>query len=156
MASFRSILVPVVDDPASLDAVTIAASLARQVKGRVSIVHVIEVARNLPVTADMDREGRRGEDLLRRALALAKAGNGITIDDQLLQAREAGPAIVEEAASREVEVIILGLGYKPLLGQFRVGHTADYVLKHAHCNVWIVRQPLAEAAEVAPQATARR
>ncbi len=155
MTSFRSILVPVVDDPASLDAVTIAASLARQAKGSVSLVHVIEVTRNLPVTAGMDLEAHLGEDLLRRALALAKVGNGITIEDQLLQARGAGPAIVEEAAAREVEVIILGLGYKPLLGQFRVGHTADYVLKHAHCNVWIVRQPLAEAAAVAPRTTAR-
>ena len=156
MARFRSILAPVVDDPASLEAVAVGASLARQEKGALTLLHVIEVERSLPVTADMDLEAQRGEELLRRARAIAERdGNGATIQDELLQARVAGPAIVEEAEARGVDVILLGVGWTPLLGQFEVGPTAGYVLKHASCNVWIVREPL-ELGAPAGKAAARR
>ena len=157
MARFRSILAPVVDDSASLEAVAVGASLARQEKGVLTLLHVIEVERSLPVTADLDLEGRRGEEVLRRARDLAEreAGNA-RIEDELLQARAAGPAIVEEAEARGADVIMLGVGWTPLLGQFEVGPTAGYVLKHARCNVWIVREPLELAEPAAGKAAMRR
>ncbi len=156
MARFRSILAPVVDDSASLEAVAIGASLARQEKGVLTLLHVIEVERSLPVTADMDLEAQSGEELLRRARALAAEAGNITINDELLQARVAGPAIVEEAEARGVDVIMMGVGWSPLLGQFEVGPTAGYVLRHASCNVWIVREPLELATAAAGKATASR
>ena len=157
MARFRSILVPVVDDSASLEAVSVAASLARQEKGVLTLLHVIQVERSLPVTADMDLEAQRGEDLLRRARALgAREARGVTIKDELLQARTAGAAIVEQAEARGVDVVMLGVGWAPLLGQFEVGPTAEYVLKHASCNVWIVRDRLELGAPAAGKAAARR
>ena len=64
----------------------------------------------------------------------------MTITAQLLQARDAGPAIVDEARDRNVEAIILGIGYKRLIGAFQVGRTADYILKNATSQVWVVRQ----------------
>ena len=157
MASFRSILAPVVDDSASLEAVAVGASLARREKGVLTLLHVIEVERSLPVTADMDLEAQRGEELLRRARAIAEGdGDGARIEDELLQARVAGPAIVEEAEARDMDVILLGVGWTPLLGQFEVGPTAGYVLKHAACNVWIVRAPLEVAASAPGKTPARR
>ena len=156
MARFRSILAPVVDDSASLEAVAIGASLARQEKGVLTLLHVIEVERSLPVTADMDLEAQRGEELLRRARVLAAEAGNITINDELLQARVAGPAIVEEAEARGVDVIMMGVGWSPLLGQFEVGPTAGYVLRHASCNVWIVREPLELATGAAGKAAASR
>ena len=156
MARFRSILAPVVDDSASLEAVAIGASLARQEKGVLTLLHVIEVERSLPVTADMELEAQRGEELLRRARVLAAEAGNITINDELLQARVAGPAIVEEAEARGVDVIMMGVGWSPLLGQFEVGPTAGYVLRHASCNVWIVREPLELATGAAGKAAASR
>ena len=157
MARFRSILAPVVDDSASLEAVTIGASLARQEKGVLRLLHVIEVGRSLPVTADMDLEAQRGEELLRRARTLAeREAAGITVEDELVQARTPGPAIVEEAEGRGVDVIMLGVGWTPLLGQFEVGPTAGYVLNHASCNVWVVRAPLEQGAPSSRKAVARR
>ncbi len=153
MARFRSILAPVVDDSASLEAVAIGASLARQAKGDLTLIHVIEVERSLPLTADLDIEAQRGEELLRRACAIAeREAGGVAINDELLQARVAGPAIVEEAEARDVDVILLGVGWTPLLGQFEVGPTAGYVLKHASCNVWIVREPLEAPATASGEA----
>ena len=157
MARFRSILAPVVDDSASLEAVAVAASLARQEKGVITLLHVIQVERTLPVTADMDLESQRGEELLRRARALAsREARGLTVEDELVQARTAGPAIVEQAEARAVDVIVMGVGWAPLLGQFEMGTTAGYVLNHASCNVWIVRERLEQVTPAAGKAGARR
>ncbi len=157
MAKFRSILVPVMDKPASLQAVAVAASLARQEKAKLTLLHVIKVERSLPVTADMDIEAQRGEELLRRARAIAvEEARNLRIEDELLQAREAGPAIVEEAAARGVDAIMLGVGWSPLLGQFEVGPTASYVLGHAACHVWIVRDRIELAVPVQGKAAVGR
>ncbi len=144
MATPQAILVPIVQSPASLDAVTVAATVARQRKGRVYVVHVIEVNRSLPLNAELDAEARRGEQLIRRAEELA-AESGVQATGTLLQAREAGPAIVDEARDREVDAIILGIGYKRLTGSFHVGRTADYIMRNATSAVWVVRQSMAPA-----------
>ncbi len=139
----RSILVPVTDSSASLEAVNIACRLARQSKGKVIVIHIIEVLRSLPLNVEMDTEARRGEQILRHAEEVASE-TGYRISRELLQAREAGPAIVDEARDRGVDAIVLGVGYKRLIGDFQVGRTADYVLKHAPCQVWVVRQAVAK------------
>ncbi len=145
MASPQTILVPVTNSPASMDAVAVAAGLAKQRKGRVYVVHVIEVVRSLPLNAELDTEARRGEQIIRRAEEVA-AEIGFQVDGALMQSREAGPAIVDEARDREVDAIIMGIGYKRLIGSFQVGRTVDYVLKNATCQVWVVRQSVAPAA----------
>lgn len=139
MASQPSILVPLNNTPASLEAVSVAAMLAKQRKSKIYAVHVIEVLRSLPLNAEMEAEARRGEQLIRRAEDLAEH-HGVALTGQLLQAREAGPAIVDEARDRNVDAIILGIGYKRLIGSFQVGRTADYILKNATSQVWVIRQ----------------
>jgi nucleotide-binding universal stress UspA family protein len=140
MSTPQTILVPITNSPASFEAVSVAATLAKPRKGRVYVVHVIEVNRSLPLNAELESEARRGEQLIRRAEEIASE-QGFQVHGQLLQAREAGQAIVDEARDREVDAIIMGIGYKKLIGSFQVGRTADYVLKNASCQVWVVRQP---------------
>ena len=144
MASPSSILVPLTNSAASLEAVSVAAVLAKQRKAKIYAVHVIEVLRSLPLNAEMEAEARRGEQLIRRAVEVAEH-SGVSITGQLLQAREAGPAIVDEARDRNVDVIVLGIGYKRLIGAFQVGRTADYILKNATSQVWVIRQGLSQA-----------
>ncbi len=139
MASPTTILVPLTNNPASMEAIGVAAMVARQRKGKIYVVHVIEVLRSLPLNAEMEAEARRGEQLIRRAEEMAEH-HGVSVTGQLLQAREAGPAIVDEARDRNAEVIILGIGYKRLIGAFQVGRTADYILKNATSQVWVIRQ----------------
>lgn len=146
MPNLQSILVPITNTPASLEAVGVACSLAKQRKGRVFVVHVIEVLRSLPLNAEMEAEARRGEQLLRRAEEIAQAA-GYHVSGELLQAREAGQAIVDEARDRGVDAIIMGVGYKRLIGSFEIGRTADYVLKNASCQVWVVRQGLTQRSD---------
>lgn len=143
MADLHSILVPISDHPASLEGVAIACGLAKRRKGIIYVVHVIEVARSLPLNADLESEARRGEQLLRRAEEIAKA-NDYHVLGELLQAREAGQAIVDEARARNAQAIIMGIGYKRLIGAFEVGRTTDYVLKNASAQVWVVRQAVGQ------------
>lgn len=147
MPSFRSILVPVVDTSASIEAVEVAASVARKSRGRIHILHVIEVMHALPLHAEMDTEARKGEQLLRRAKD-AIGQSDCEVQTELLQGRSAGAEIVAEARSKNVDAILLGVGYDRLIGDFQMGGTALYVLKHAPCPVWILRQALTQTANV--------
>jgi nucleotide-binding universal stress UspA family protein len=133
----QNFLVPVVATEASLDAVTIAALIAKPKKGRVYVAHIIEVNRSLPLNAELDAEARRGEQLIRRAEEIALEGAGYAVTGTLLQAREAGPAIVEEAIDHEIDAIVIGVPPAVAGGS---GRTIDYVMKHATCSVWVVRQ----------------
>lgn len=145
MATPPLILVPVTKSPASLEAVRVGAMLAKQRKGKVVVVHVIEVLRSLPLNAEMEGEARRGEQIIRRAEEVAEdVGMAITAD--LLQARDAGPAIVDEARDRKAEAIVMGIGYKRVIGSFQIGRTADYVLKNATSQVWVIRQGMNKTA----------
>jgi nucleotide-binding universal stress UspA family protein len=141
MAAQHAFLVPIVQSPASLEAVTTAVAMAKQRKGRVYVVHVIEVSRSLPMNAELDAEARRGEQLIRRAEEIA-GEQGYPVSGTLLQAREAGPALVDEARDREVDAIIMGVGVKPQVASFTLGRTVEHVLKNATCGVWVVRQSL--------------
>jgi nucleotide-binding universal stress UspA family protein len=130
-----NILVPIVGSDASLDAVSIAALIAKQKKGRVYVVHVIEVSRSLPLNAELEGDARRGEQLIRRAEEIA-AGAGHPVSGTLLQARDAGVAICEEALDHDIDTIILGVDGD------EAGKTADYLLKNATCAVWVVRKSM--------------
>jgi nucleotide-binding universal stress UspA family protein len=138
----HAILVPIAQSEASMDAVRIAATMAKQKKGRVYIMHVIEVNRSLPLNAELDADARRGEQLIHRAEEVAVAA-GYPVSGTLLQAREAGQAILEEALDNAVDTIIMGVDNTDATGvasAVHLGKTVDYVLKHATCAVWVVRQ----------------
>ena len=139
MATPHAILVPIVQSPVCFEAVTIAATLAKQRKGRVYVVHIIEVNRSLPLNAELEAEARRGEQLVKRAEEFA-AEAGYPVSGMLLQAREAGTAIVEEARDNAVDTIIMGIPNKAPAGAFQLGRTAQFILSHATCSVWMIRQ----------------
>jgi nucleotide-binding universal stress UspA family protein len=142
-SSVRSILVPVDGSPASMDAVSLACSIARKNKGKVYAVHVIEVKRSLPLDADLAEEASNGEDVLTRAERIAAEAD-YKIEGELLQAREAGHAIVDEAIERGVDLILMGAEHKAPLGEYQMGRLTQYVLRAAPCNVWLWRHPVRE------------
>ncbi len=58
----------------------------------------------------------------------------------MIQAREAGPAIVDEAAERGIDLILMGVKYKSRFGQFSLGSNVMYVLKNAPCRVILFQE----------------
>jgi nucleotide-binding universal stress UspA family protein len=67
---------------------------------------------------------------------------GVRIETGILQARSAGVAVVEEAAERQANLIMMAVNYRVRLGEFSMGKTVPYVLKNAECPVWIYRADL--------------
>lgn len=137
----KEILVPIDGSEGSLDALALACLLAKRNKGRVYAVYVIEVARTLPLDAELTPEARRGEEVLTKAEQVADSLD-FEVAGELLQARDAGHAIVDEAIERAADGIILGMSYKRPLGEFQMGHTAQYILKNAPCQVIVARAPV--------------
>jgi nucleotide-binding universal stress UspA family protein len=140
----KDIVVPIDGSHASLDALALACSLAKRNKGTVYAVYVIAVARAMPLDAEMEEEGRRGEAVLQQAEEYA-AKLDFAVSGELLQARDAGHAIVDEAADRDVSAIVMGVNYKEKVGEFELDSNSQYVLKNAHCQVILVRSPAEEA-----------
>ena len=136
----KDILVPVDGSEASLDALALACMLAKRNKGTVYAVYVIEVARTLPLDAELTPEARQGEEILTRAEQVADSLD-FEVAGELLQARDAGHAIVDEAIERQVDSIILGMGYERPLGEFQMDPRAQYIIKNAPCQVIVSRGP---------------
>jgi len=156
----RDVLVPVDGTKASTEAVALACATAKRNKGRVYVVYVIEVPRALALDADLSPEVTRGEEILVLAEQRAQAED-FQVKGELLQARDAGHAIVDEAIERAVDGVILAVaapqrpmgeggfawprGGKPSPsrppGEFKLGHVAQYVLENAPCQVWLLRLP---------------
>lgn len=137
---FQTILVPVTGAPHSLQSIPIACALARTKKNATIIaVHIIEVSRGLPLDAHLAAEARRGEQVLRKAEEIAQSMD-FNITGELLQAREAGTAIVDEARDRNASLIVLGVNYSATAAGSRIGKTGEYVLRHADCPVLLFRQ----------------
>jgi len=141
---FSRILVPVSGAESDSEAVQLGCRLARESKGKIYVIHVIKVRRSLPLDAEMEPDTRTAERILQGAEETAH-DQDYRIDTDLLQTREAGPAIVTEAAERQVDLIIMGMTYRTRFGRFELGETIPYVLKNAPCRVVILRRPAPEA-----------
>ncbi len=129
---------PVDGSAASLDALALGCALSKRNKGTVYAVYVIEVARTLPLDAAMAAETSRGEDILTQAEQVADSLD-CKLSGELLQARDWGHAVVDEAIERAVDAIVMGVGYGGALGEHRLGMMAQYVLTHAPCQVILCR-----------------
>jgi nucleotide-binding universal stress UspA family protein len=141
---YTKFLVPVTGKKADDDIVRTACVLSRKSKGKVYVVHVIEVSRALPLDAEVDEETLSGESVLANAEKIADVMD-CQVETEILQARETGPAIVDEAVERGVDMIIMGVEYKKRFGEFGMGDVAPYVLRNAPCPVLLWRGPMEEA-----------
>jgi nucleotide-binding universal stress UspA family protein len=101
-------------------------------------VTVLEVPLDLPLSADLPEEEAVANRELDEAIAIG-ASYGIDVVPRLVRERHAGKALVEEAARRGTEIIVMGAPRKdPSRGKSAVfGRTVDYVLKHAPCRVLV-------------------
>ena len=136
---FNKILVPVIGTEADDEAVRLACRLAKRNKGKIRALYVITVKRALPLDAEIEPEIRRAEEILDHTESIAEEQD-YEIETDILQAREAGPTIVDEAVEREVDLILIGITYKKRFGQFSLGSVVPYVLKNAPCRVILYHQ----------------
>src|SRR6266436_8843584 len=91
-----------------IELVRLACLMAKKAKRRVHLVHIIEVPRTLPLKAVLTAESEHADKLLTEALAIAEDA-GCEAVAEVVQARDAGQAIVEEARDHACALIMLGL-----------------------------------------------
>jgi nucleotide-binding universal stress UspA family protein len=138
--ALQRILVPVNGGELDEETVRLAATMAKPPGAQLIIVYVIVVKRTLPLDVELEDEVRKGEEVLDRA-ERAVQEYGVEHTSELLQARATGPAIVDEAIERSVDLIVMGVTYRKRFGEFYLGQTTPYVLKNAPCRVWVARAP---------------
>ena len=122
--------------------VRLAADLGRASHGELIGVHVVEVGWSMPLDADIAARSEEAQRILDRAEVTAE-NRRAKLEPVLLQARLVGAALVDEATEREADLLVVGLPYRKRFGgDFAIGRTIPYVLKHAPCEVWVVREPI--------------
>jgi nucleotide-binding universal stress UspA family protein len=136
---FKRILVPVGGTEVDEEVVKLACRLAKRDKGKVWAVSVVAVKRDLPLDAEIDSEIQNAEDVLDFVERAAEEEDS-EVETDVLQAREAGPAIIDEAVEKGVSLILMGIKYKTRFGQFSLGNVVPYVLKNAPCPVILYQQ----------------
>jgi len=139
----RRIAVPVRGLPVDTDALKAACRLARPAKADILVITVLEVARNLPLSASLGGELGQAEEVLVGMEEVASSLDS-KVQTTVLQAREAGPAIIDEARRWEADLMVVGLGTKPRFGEFTLGRTGTDLLNHAHCRLILIRAALPE------------
>ena len=131
---YDQILVPLTGSRVSDEMMVLACQLATEKKSSVDGLYVIEVPLNLPMDARLTEERRKAGRVLASAALVAQSFK-VGFTPHVVTARQAGKAVVEQAAARRSEVIIIGVTRKRRIGNLVFGKTADYVLDHAPCEV---------------------
>ena len=137
----EKILVAVSGKEADSEAVQLACDLAKKRKAKIYVVYVVEVKRSLPLDAVIESEIAKAEQILARAEEIA-SDKDYEVETALIQGRDAGPAIVDEAMEREADLILIGFTYKKRFGVFNLGRVIPYVLEEAPCRVLLYREPM--------------
>ena len=141
---FRRAVIALSGGPSDGRIVRLAIDLARPYKSKLVAVHVVEIDWTMPLDADVAGRSEAVQRILDIAEETAEE-NHYSVEAVLLQARDVGAALVDEAAERDADLLVLGLPYRKRFGgDFAIGRTIPYCLKNARCTVWVVREPIPE------------
>jgi nucleotide-binding universal stress UspA family protein len=136
----QRIIVPIGGSETDDEAVRLGCRMAKRARAKVNVVTVLEIKRSLALGTVQEADTRRAEAMLERAEQVAKELDTI-VETELLQAREAGPAIVDEIAEWKADLVVIGLPFRQRFGEFYMGKTAPYILQYAPCRVMLFREP---------------
>jgi nucleotide-binding universal stress UspA family protein len=128
-----------------IDVVEFGCTLARADRTELVAVYVVEVDWRHDLDDDLEVEREAASRALDLAEGLAERAK-VQLDTQLLQARDVGAALVDEAVSLGADAIVLGLPYRVRFGgDFAMGLTIPYVFKNAPSRVFVIREPVAKS-----------
>lgn len=151
--TYRRILLAVRPEPGRLygEGDAEVAALARKLldvpDGEIAVMLVHELPLTKPLSAPLGEVEQVTAARLSR-LRSATDKLGVRLTSTITRARAAGRAICQEAARREADAIVIATGAKPRTGDAIFGKSVSYVLRHAPCDVVILRFPEASLAAV--------
>jgi APA family basic amino acid/polyamine antiporter len=135
---YRNILVPISPGDPSDEAMDVACRLATERGATIVAVTVVEVPLELSLETDLPEQVDEANHQLDEARAIGES-YGLRVVGRIVRARSAGRAIVDEAARRGSEIIVMGAPRRsrPTRRSDIFGGTADFVLKHAPTRVMV-------------------
>lgn len=131
------ILVPVQGTALSDRMVALGSQMAKARGAQIEVFYVIEVPWTLPLNAHLTAAEEVAREELERATRIAERYD-VHLETHVLNAREAGRAIVEEATVTGADIILMG-DVPQARGGTRFSDTTSYVFLHAPCEVIIDR-----------------
>jgi APA family basic amino acid/polyamine antiporter len=136
---FRHVLVPIAGGYAWREAMDVACRLASERRASIVALTALEVPLDRPLDAAMPDEERKANHRLDEARAIGDA-YGVRVIGRIARTRKAGRAIVDEAARRGSEIVVMAGPRRVRLQRGRrqiFGDTVDFVLRHAPCRVMV-------------------
>ena len=148
MSKLETILLATDGSPASEGASDEAIDLAIQVGARLLVVSVLAGAasRTAGSTGEAVGPADSRDSLTTKAQALAQRAKAAGCDATfLVWDGEPGEAIVAAADSENADLIVVGSHGRSGVSRFLIGSVSDFVVRHAHCPVMVVRGRLEAA-----------
>jgi APA family basic amino acid/polyamine antiporter len=139
-AEFRRILVPMKLGPVGEEMVATAVALAKERGASVDAVFVILVPLDEAIDAPVVELEEQAAASLAEA-ALLGDEHGVRVEPVTVRHRSIGRAIVEQAAERNADLIVLGSSPRWRRQSAFFSPTVDYVLRNAPCEVLVIAFP---------------
>jgi nucleotide-binding universal stress UspA family protein len=145
--TFQKALLGLSGGPTDELVVELGCQLAKASGASLVAVHVVEVDWRHDLSEDLTGGDDRATSILERAEAVAQRVK-VPMTADLLQARDIGAALVDEALEQGADAMLVGLPYRKRFGgDFALGTTVPYVFQNAPCQVIVVREPVATSEE---------
>jgi nucleotide-binding universal stress UspA family protein len=142
MSKIETILLATDGSPASEGASDEAIDLAVQVGARLLVVSVLGGAGSRPAGSTVETSGPADsrDSLTNKAQALVQRAKAAGCDATfLVWDGDPGEAIVAAADSENADLIVVGSHGRSGVSRFLIGSVSDFVVRHAHCPVMVVR-----------------
>lgn len=161
---FKRALLGLSGGPTDGVVVHLGCQLAKTAGAQLICVHVVEVDWTHDLSEDIASGNERASAILDFAEGIAEQYK-LKVETSLLQARDIGAALVDEAIESGADAILVGLPYRKRYGgDFTLGTIVPYILQNAPCEVILLREAVAsseerrsqgiEPAQIAPPAAA--
>ena len=140
-AEFERILVPMKLGDIGEEMVATAIALAKERGSAIDAITVVRVPRKFELEGELPADVAAKVDAsLGEARALG-ADHGVEVHADVVRARSIGHAIVEEAARRDADLVVLGSSPRWRRQSRFFSPTVDFVLRNAPCEVLVVAFP---------------
>ncbi len=129
--------------PAALDdrLLQSAASVTRQLGGKLALIHVEDIGRILPprlITRAATKTANVGAVTMEDMARLAKR-NRVTVTTRVLKMGTPADVLVASAAELKADLLVMGAVSRSGLGHSHIGSTAEAVIDDVTCDVLIVK-----------------
>jgi APA family basic amino acid/polyamine antiporter len=141
ITEFQRILVPMKLGDIGEEMVATAIALAKERGTAIDAITVVRVPRKFELEGELPPDvAARVDASLEEARALG-ADHGVEVHGDVVRARSIGHAIVEEAARRRSDLVVLGSSPRWRRQSRFFSPTVDFVLRNAPCEVLVVAFP---------------